>query len=207
MPATGFNGQFIDLFSGHYQLGSYRTYNTRLMRFHSPDSASPFGRGGFNAYAYCSGDPVNYQDPSGHGPVSFIKSIFKTNKTTMQRRDNALSAIEKNPALEAYRDIAEKSSINKELKTLSDTGKALNTFTKLMEDKLISIDSQGHLKYNMMDEFEILPFQILESQVMENEKTLNSLLSAYSQPKKPEPGASAASLSPSTKNTFTRTQN
>ena len=27
---------------------------------------SPFGRGGLNAYVYCSGDPINHDDPSGH---------------------------------------------------------------------------------------------------------------------------------------------
>jgi hypothetical protein len=36
------------------------------MRFNSPDSLSPFGEGGMNAYAYCSGDPVNREDRTGH---------------------------------------------------------------------------------------------------------------------------------------------
>ncbi|WP_426287297.1 RHS repeat-associated core domain-containing protein [Luteibacter sp. E-22] len=52
---------------GWYLLGSYRVYNPRLMRFHSPDAASPFGHGGLNAYAYVSGDPINRIDPSGEG--------------------------------------------------------------------------------------------------------------------------------------------
>jgi hypothetical protein len=35
------------------------------MRFHAPDTLSPFGKGGINAYMYCAGDPVNHSDPSG----------------------------------------------------------------------------------------------------------------------------------------------
>ncbi|HDS1050514.1 MULTISPECIES: RHS repeat-associated core domain-containing protein [Pseudomonas] len=204
--ATGFNGQYIDLFSGHYQLGSYRTYNTGLMRFHSPDSDSPFDGGGLNAYAYCSGDPINYHDPSGHGPVLSKKSFLPKKKTIMQRREAALKAINENPVLEAFQGIAENSVIKKELKTLSDTGKALNQFTDLMENKLISIDKQGQLKYKLMDDFESLRFQILEDEVMKNDKTLNSLLSAYPRANEPEPSLSSASLSPATKNKLTRTQ-
>nr|WP_269084722.1 RHS repeat-associated core domain-containing protein [Pseudomonas sp. RIT-PI-q] len=63
----GFNGQLREANIGWYLLGNgYRAYNPRLMRFHSPDSWSPFGRGGLNAYMYCVGDPVNRSDPTGH---------------------------------------------------------------------------------------------------------------------------------------------
>jgi len=63
----GFNGQQPDPVTGHCLLGNgYRAYNPTLMRFNSPDSLSPFGEGGLNAYAYCAGDPVNRSDPSGH---------------------------------------------------------------------------------------------------------------------------------------------
>ncbi len=63
----GFNGEQPDPVTGHYLLGNgYRAYNPALMRFNSPDSMSPFGKGGMNAYAYCVGDPVNRSDPTGH---------------------------------------------------------------------------------------------------------------------------------------------
>lgn len=63
----GFNGEQPDPATGHYLLGNgYRAYNPTLMRFNSPDSLSPFGEGGLNAYAYCVGDPVNRSDPTGH---------------------------------------------------------------------------------------------------------------------------------------------
>jgi len=63
----GFNGEYRDASNDQYPLGNgYRWYAPELMRFPSPDSESPFGKGGPNAYAYCDGDPVNRQDPTGH---------------------------------------------------------------------------------------------------------------------------------------------
>jgi RHS repeat-associated protein len=79
----GFNGQLREAKIGWYLPGNgYRAYNPRLMRFHSPDSWSPFGRGGLNAYMYCVGDPVNRFDPTGHVPwiepsvTRFFKNTF-----------------------------------------------------------------------------------------------------------------------------------
>ncbi|AHF68159.1 RHS repeat-associated core domain-containing protein [Pseudomonas cichorii] len=63
----GFNGEVRDEVSGWYLLGrGYRAYNPILMRFHSPDSLSPFGAGGLNPYVYCLGDPIGFVDPTGH---------------------------------------------------------------------------------------------------------------------------------------------
>jgi len=62
----GFNGQFKEGATGWYHLGNgHRVYSPVLMRFYSPDGLSPFGKGGLNAYVYCSGDPVNFTDPTG----------------------------------------------------------------------------------------------------------------------------------------------
>lgn len=67
LSLLGFNQQRRDPRTGCYLLGNgYRAYNPILMRFHSPDSLSPFGEGGINGYAYCGGDPVNWEDSSGH---------------------------------------------------------------------------------------------------------------------------------------------
>lgn len=67
MPTVHYTGQHKDSVTGHYLLGEgYRAYNPAQMRFNSPDSLSPFGLGGINAYGYCGGDPVNRSDPSGH---------------------------------------------------------------------------------------------------------------------------------------------
>ncbi|WEZ90971.1 RHS repeat-associated core domain-containing protein [Pseudomonas sp. NyZ480] len=62
-----FTGQRKEPITGNYLLGDgYRGYSSRLLRFNAPDSLSPFGDGGLNAYCYCTNDPVNKVDPSGH---------------------------------------------------------------------------------------------------------------------------------------------
>jgi RHS repeat-associated protein len=68
----GYTGERKDRDVDWYVLGDYRAYNPAVMRFHSPDSASPFGHGGLNAYAYCAGDPVNRCDPSGEGWLDWL---------------------------------------------------------------------------------------------------------------------------------------
>lgn len=65
--SLGFIGEYRDPVTGCYILGNgYRAFNPTLMRFNSPDSLSPFKEGGLNAYAYCKGDPINFQDNNGH---------------------------------------------------------------------------------------------------------------------------------------------
>lgn len=83
-PATsahhllGFNGELTESTTGHYLLGNgYRAFNTVLMRFNSPDSWSPFGRGGINTYAYCMNNPVLSEDSSGHFSTPIMKKIMK----------------------------------------------------------------------------------------------------------------------------------
>ena len=80
MSLMGFNGERPDPLTGHYLLGNgYRAFNPVLMRFNSPDSLSPFGKGGLNSYAYCAGDPVNFSDPTGHFiPTKILATTAKS---------------------------------------------------------------------------------------------------------------------------------
>ncbi|VVO51611.1 RHS repeat-associated core domain-containing protein [Pseudomonas silesiensis] len=80
----GFNGERPDPVTGCYLLGNgYRAFNPALMRFNSPDGLSPFGKGGLNPYAYCSGDPMNFTDASGQSRWKLLSWIRKKfSKTT-----------------------------------------------------------------------------------------------------------------------------
>ncbi|SDY25464.1 RHS repeat-associated core domain-containing protein [Pseudomonas sp. NFACC08-1] len=74
----GYNGERRERQTGWYLLGKgYRVFNPQLMRFHSPDNLSPFGRGGLNAYMYCVGDPINNVDPTGHGFIGAVSRFFR----------------------------------------------------------------------------------------------------------------------------------
>ncbi|ATP46091.1 hypothetical protein CR511_19380 [Pseudomonas putida] len=73
-----FNGQRHEPLSEGYLLGNgHRLYQPKLCRFQSPDALSPFGDGGFNCYAYCSGDPINKIDPSGRKGTGLKALIAK----------------------------------------------------------------------------------------------------------------------------------
>ncbi len=83
LPA--YRGELPDRLLPGYSLGAgYRLFNTRLMRFQSADSLSPFGAGGINAYVYTLDDPVNLFDPSAHMPkkVSYPRTKNKPEAKT-----------------------------------------------------------------------------------------------------------------------------
>ncbi|WEL53170.1 RHS repeat-associated core domain-containing protein [Pseudomonas kermanshahensis] len=95
-----FVGELNALLPNGYLIGNgKRAYGTGLMRFYSPDTFSPFGRGGLNAYAYCLGDPVNNVDRDGHsitrivsqaasliwGAVGMLSALNKALKTIVRR--------------------------------------------------------------------------------------------------------------------------
>jgi RHS repeat-associated protein len=86
LSLLGFNGERPDPVTGHYLLGNgYRAFNPVLMRFNSPDSLSPFGKGGVNAYVYCLGDPVSFTDPTGN----FVKPMLELLSNSLGRISSA----------------------------------------------------------------------------------------------------------------------
>ncbi|MBH8612750.1 RHS repeat-associated core domain-containing protein [Pseudomonas mohnii] len=89
LSLLGFNGERPDPVTGCYLLGNgYRAFNPVLMRFNSPDSWSPFGKGGLNSYAYCLDDPINRTDSNGHisfRALALSMRVFSRRKTIESR--------------------------------------------------------------------------------------------------------------------------
>ncbi|WP_300630972.1 RHS repeat-associated core domain-containing protein [Pseudomonas sp.] len=77
LPA--FNGQRLDAAVHLYFLGNgERAYDADLKIFLQVDPLCPFEEGGLNGYAYCAGNPVNMQDPSGLFPTWFKWALSGT---------------------------------------------------------------------------------------------------------------------------------
>ena len=136
LSLSGFNGERQDPVTGHYILGNYRAFNPALMRFNSPDSLSPFGKGGLNAYTYCKGDPINYTDPTGHFTFGRLLKNLGLKSTTYSSTHTSKWGVTKYRSGKAYEKIK-----NLEQEIIDTVAKAqIETFN---QDKIeaLSLDS------------------------------------------------------------------
>jgi RHS repeat-associated protein len=121
----GFNGERPDAVTGHYLLGNgYRAFNPVLMRFNSPDSWSPFGKGGLNTYTYCLGDPINFSDPNGHsffvvtqlvrwGRRAATRVVARSSEIVLRESITSQSVAKLRPGITPRQAVSARSKINK----------------------------------------------------------------------------------------------
>lgn len=134
----GFNGERRDSVTGNYLLGNgYRAFNPVLMRFNSPDSLSPFGEGGLNGYAYCQGDPINSEDPTGHARYWMVTSPFVRRVALRTGRIGAPPPISKLASL-----VGRRQTVIDKINSMKKIG---NQFNEDNLDNLGRLARQGHL--------------------------------------------------------------
>jgi RHS repeat-associated protein len=155
LSLLGFNGERPDPVTGHYLLGNgYRAFSPVMMRFNSPDSWSPFGEGGLNAYAYCVGDPVNRNDPTGKFPTLLSKIVGHIDNLKSAKPVIADAAITKAPLATAAtgpsfaEDILR---ISKQSLLPSGLPKEMSQPRKQLDQSLASIKSPSRFANSVME--------------------------------------------------------
>lgn len=70
----GYTGQMLDSSTALMMLGGFRNYAPAMGRFLQPDTYNSFSKKHItNAFAYVIGNPMRYNDPSGHVFQSFMR--------------------------------------------------------------------------------------------------------------------------------------
>lgn len=149
-----------------YLLGNgYRAYATATMRFNSPDSLSPFGEGGLNAYAYCAGDPVNRTDPSGH--------VFTQRPSSALSKHNLLSL---NPFKRVKSN--QRNTIYDNRIAAANQQKASNT-SKIQKLRYVhSASEDGITKADLLYQNEVLTQTVNQTNAQKHTTTITARLEA-----------------------------
>jgi RHS repeat-associated protein len=157
----GFNGECPEAITGHYLLGrGNRAFNPVLMRFNSPDNLSPFEEGGVNCYAYCQGDPVNFNDPTGNirfkmpVPMKVVsESLGRTRKSWYEiKRTVKTNHSTRNSSLNAMRE-------------LSVTAPPPQSSTSTATSRLVNMDTRLPPTENLTN---LIPDSLKQTQYFEN---------------------------------------
>ncbi|KAG9574745.1 hypothetical protein KCV01_g18106, partial [Aureobasidium melanogenum] len=111
MAHTGYAGEVNEVTLGWYLL-ERRFFIPWLRRFISPDSVSPFGAGGLNRFAYCSGDPINRIDPSGHASFGWLGKLLGQLAGMSKNAAHAMASVTPTTALTTISRAAEVVSVS-----------------------------------------------------------------------------------------------
>ena len=181
----GFNGERADPVTGHYLLGNgYRAFNPVLMRFNSPDSWSPFGKGGLNSYGYCGGDSVNRVDSSGHFFLAALRkaadSFWAFYRTPIGMHKKATSNyIKLNSDIYAYEQLSKKG----QRKIVLDTHgsfedgalKVGSQDSPVSPDKLINLAREGGIEFDKYDAVKLMICHSAEANFAQQVSNLTGL--------------------------------
>jgi len=96
-----FTGHERDANTG-YDYMHYRSYGSNIGRFMKPDNitGNPLNPQSWNLYSYVRGNPVNFNDPTGHEAAEPLPQINKTSGETAGLSGNITAPTDKNPAME-----------------------------------------------------------------------------------------------------------
>ena len=151
---SGFNGEFYLAVLGSYLLGNgYRSYSPGLMRFQSPDDWSPFGQGGLNSYAFCAGDPVNNQDPSGHMKSPVLRVSPSTLTIAALREPDIFANIIKHSRLA---DAAALARTSKHLKQMTQPAMTKIARSREQPERLLASAQEGTVGPALGHSYEVL---------------------------------------------------
>ncbi|WP_459207216.1 RHS repeat-associated core domain-containing protein [Pseudomonas sp. MLB6B] len=170
----GFTGQ-LRLLRSIYSLGKgYRIYNTGIRRFCSPDSYSPFGRGGLNAYAYCENDPINQVDPTGHSRRSMagrmslndFKKISPAERLTLRQGQLEKNMTERGEITKSINALPRPRTANS---GLTSTERSSNAETRIKRSELLAkreqLDTQISTNKQLIDLHQSSSRPVLENSI------------------------------------------